>query len=350
MQSILDKGDFILGKKVFELEEKLAKYVGVKECITCASGTDALLIPLMAEDFGEKDAVFTTNFSFFATTEVISLAGATPVFVDIDKKTFNINPELLEKKIVEVLEEGLLVPKAIIAVDLFGQLADYYKLEKIARKYDLLLIEDAAQSFGASYNNKKSCSFGHVAATSFYPAKPLGCYGDGGAIFTDDLKKAEIYRSIRVHGQGIDKYDNVRIGLNSRLDTMQAAILLNKLSIFDKEIVKRNKVASFYMKNLEDILDTPFIKNGNISSWAQFSVLAKDANHRCKFIKYLNSKGIPTAIFYKKLFSDLDMYKKLNNSSFGVSRDISNRIFSIPIHPYLDSKQLEFVVQSMRAF
>ena len=350
MQSILDKGDFILGNKVFELEEKLATYVGVKECITCASGTDALLIPLMAEGFGENDAIFTTNFSFFATTEVISLAGATPIFVDIDKKTFNIDPQLLEEKIVEVLDKGILMPKAIIAVDLFGQLADYQTIEKIAEKYDLLLIEDAAQSFGATYNNKKSCSFGNVAATSFYPAKPLGCYGDGGAIFTNDLKKAEIYRSIRVHGQGIDKYDNVRIGLNSRLDTLQAAILLNKLSIFDEEIVKRNEIANFYIENLKDVLEIPFIRPGNVSSWAQFSVLAKNSKHRNDLIRYLNSKGIPTAIFYKKLFSDLDIYKEINSSSFDFSRDISSRIFSLPMHPYLSNADMIYIVEAVKEF
>ena len=304
----------------------------------------------MAEGFTKDDAIFTTNFSFFATTEVISLVGATPVFVDIDRKTFNLDPELLEQQIVKTLNKGNLIPKAIIAVDLFGQLADYQKIEKIARKYDLLLIEDSAQSFGASYNNKKSCSFGHVAATSFYPAKPLGCYGDGGAIFTNDISKAKIYRSIRVHGQGIDKYDNVRIGLNSRLDTIQAVVLLNKLSIFDKEIEKRNNVANYYIENLKDILKVHFISNGNITSWAQFSLLAKDRIQRDKVVDFLNSKNIPTAIFYKKIFSKLEIYKHLNNELFGVSQDISNRIFSIPMHPYLNEQELKFITNTIRRF
>jgi dTDP-4-amino-4,6-dideoxygalactose transaminase len=224
----------------------LAEYVNVEECITCASGTDALLIPLIAQNISSGDAVFTTNFSFFATSEVISHIGATPVFVDVDKNTFNISPELLENQIKKVIKEGKLKPKAIIAVDLFGQLADYNAIKKIAEKFNLFLIEDAAQSFGASFKNIKSCSFGDVAATSFYPAKPLGCYGDGGAIFTNNKELANIYRSVRVHGQGKDKYDNVRIGLNSRLDTIQASVLLNKLDIFDDEIKLRNDIADYY--------------------------------------------------------------------------------------------------------
>ena len=274
--SILDKGDFILGEKVYTLEKKLAKYANVKECITCASGTDALLIPLIANNISFGDAVFTTNFSFFATSEVISHIGATPVFVDVDKKTFNISPDLLEIEIKRVIKEEKLKPKAIIAVDLFGQLADYQKIKKIADKFDLFLIEDAAQSFGASFKDMKSCSFGDVAATSFYPAKPLGCYGDGGAIFTNNKELADIYRSIRVHGQGKDKYDNVRIGLNSRLDTIQAAVLLNKLEIFDNEIESRNNIANYYSEKLNDYVVVPFIEENNISSWAQYSILVNN--------------------------------------------------------------------------
>ena len=348
--STLEKGDFILGDKVYELESKLSEYVGVKECITCASGTDALLIPLMAEGIGHGDAVFTTNFSYFATTEVISLCAATPIFVDINEKTFNIDSTLLEKEIIKVLAKGTLTPKAIIAVNLFGQLADYEKIEKIARKYNLLLIEDAAQSFGASYNNKRSCSFGDVAATSFYPAKPLGCYGDGGAIFTNDSKKANIYRSIRVHGQGIDKYDNIRIGLNSRLDTLQADILLNKLDIFDEELINRNRIAKFYNKKLEHIMQVPFIDSQNTSSWAQYSILVKEPSQREVMINYLTSQNIPTAIFYKKIFSNLDIYKNLNNNAYAISENISKRIFSIPMHPYLKDSDLNLIVSAINNF
>jgi len=302
----LEKGDFILGEYVFELEERLSQYVEVEECITCASGTDALLIPLMAYEIGSGDAVFTTNFSYFATTEVISLVGANPIFVDINKQTFNMDPELLEKQILDVLDKKKFKPRAIIAVDLFGQLADYSKIQDIAKKYNLLLIEDAAQSFGATFKDKKSCSFGDISATSFFPAKPLGCYGDGGAIFTNDKKIADLCRSIRVHGKGEDKYDNIRIGLNSRLDTIQAAVLLNKLDIFDDELIQRNKVADLYTNQLGDYLITPYISKGNISSWAQYSLLANNKNQRDQLMSFLKDAGIPTAIYYKKLFSDPD--------------------------------------------
>ena len=345
--SILDKGDFILGEKVYTLEKKLAKYANVKECITCASGTDALLIPLIANNISFGDAVFTTNFSFFATSEVISHIGATPVFVDVDKQTFNISPDLLEIEIKRVIKEGKLKPKAIIAVDLFGQLADYQKIKKIADKFDLFLIEDAAQSFGASFKDMKSCSFGDVSATSFYPAKPLGCYGDGGAIFTNNEELADIYRSIRVHGQGKDKYDNVRIGLNSRLDTIQAAVLLNKLEIFDNEIESRNNIANYYSQKLNDYVVVPFIEKNNISSWAQYSILVNNEKERNGLIQHLNSKKIPTAIFYKKPFNKLDVYSNLNNNSFCISDKLSKVILSIPMHPYMKINEQNLIIDSI---
>ena len=351
--STLERGDFILGDKIFELESKLAEYVGVKECVTCASGTDALLIPLMANNISKGDAVFTTNFSYFATSEVISLVGAQPIFVDINKQTFNINPVLLEQKIKMILAEGKLVPKAIIAVDIFGQIADYDTIKKIAKKYNLFLIEDAAQSFGATYKNRKSCSFGDVAATSFYPAKPLGCYGDGGAIFTNDSKLSEIYRSIRVHGQGKDKYDNIRIGLNSRLDTIQASVLLNKLDIFDNELKKRNYIANYYSKNLSELLKVPYIEEHNQSSWAQYSILVKNKQYRDSFVKFLNKSDIPTAIFYKKIFSELDIYKNSingENLEFNISKEISSRILSIPMHPYLKKDEIDYIIDKINSF
>ena len=304
----------------------------------------------MAKNIGVGDAVFTTNFSYFATTEVISLIGATPVFIDIDEKTFNINPKLLEIQIKKTLDEGKLKVKAIIAVDLFGQLANYEKLEKIAKKYNLFLIEDAAQSFGSTYNNKKSCSFGDVAATSFFPAKPLGCYGDGGAIFTNDSKLANIFKSIRMHGQGKDKYDNIRIGLNSRLDTLQAVVLLNKLEIFDNELILRNKIAEFYSKNLKEFLKTPFVKNSNKSAWAQYSLITKDEKERDLLIKHLTNHNIPVAIYYKKIFSELDIYKKISDNKFHISKKISKSIFSIPMHPYLSNIELDKIIESINSF
>ena len=328
----------------------LAKYVGVKECITCASGTDALMIPLMAKNIGPGDAVFTTNFSYFATTEVISHLGATPIFIDIDKNTFNINPYFLELSIKKIIKKNNLIPKAIIAVDIFGQLSNYSEIEKIAKKYNLFLIEDAAQSFGASYKDKKSCSFGDVAATSFYPAKPLGCYGDGGAIFTNDKKIAEISRSIRVHGQGTDKYDNVRVGLNSRLDTLQAGVLLNKLKIFNEELIKRQKIANYYSKELEEYLKVPYIEKNNKSSWAQYSLLADSKKDRDDLVDHLNKNNIPTAIFYKKIFSELKIYKGNNLLAYDISKMISEQIFSIPMHPYLQNKELEKIVSTIKSF
>lgn len=346
--SLLEKGDFILGEKVFELEKKLAEYVGVKECVTCASGTDALLIPLMANNIGPGDAVFTTDFSFFATTEVISLVGATPVFVDIDEDTYNIDPSLLEKQIITTIQDKKILPKAIIAVNLFGQICDYASIKEIAKKYDLIVIEDAAQSFGASYKNRKSCSFGDVAATSFYPAKPLGCYGDGGAIFTNDQKLAEIYRSIRVHGQGIDKYDNIRIGLNSRLDTFQAIILLHKLKIFDKELELRNNIAQYYTNNLDKYVKVPYVDSQHISAWAQYSI--RVSSNRKKIIKALNDANIPTAIFYQRPFHTLDIYKDISYGEYSVSNNVSNTIFSIPMHPYLSKDNQDIIISTIKNF
>ena len=304
----------------------------------------------MAENIGKGDAVFTTNFSYFATTEVISHLGATPIFIDIEQDTFNLNPNLLEIEIKKIIKEGKLVPKAIIAVDLFGHLADYSKISIIANKYNLLLIEDAAQSFGASYDNKKSCSFGHVSATSFFPAKPLGGYGDGGAIFTNDSKKADIYRSIRVHGQGIDKYDNIRVGLNSRLDTIQAAVLLNKLKIFDSELDLRNKVANYYSENLSNTLITPVVRKNNISSWAQYSVLVNDGEERKALMKCLNDSNIPAVIYYRKPFNELDIYKNESSDVYLVSKECSLRIFSIPMYPYLSKKNQKIIIKTIKDF
>lgn len=269
---VLEHGQYILGPEIRELESELAQFIQVQHVLTCSSGTDALLLALMAHDIGPGDAVFTTPFTFVATAEVISLLGATPIFVDIDQKTFNIDPQLLEEKISSVAEN--LNAKAIIAVDLFGLCADYDALESVAQKHNLLLIEDAAQSWGALYKGKKAGSFGDVAATSFYPAKPLGAYGDGGAVFTDDTSIYEKMVSLRVHGQGKNKYDNVRLGLNARMDTMQAAVLLHKLRIFPKEIEERQKIASTYTQSLQSHVTTPFIPENCTSTWAQYSILS----------------------------------------------------------------------------
>ena len=303
----------------------------------------------MANDIGPGDVVFTTNFSFFATTEVISLIGAKPVFVDVDDNTFNLNPYLLEEKIKLILNENEFTPKAIISVDLFGQLANYVEIERISKKYNLLLIEDAAQSFGASFKDKKSCSFGDIAATSFYPAKPLGCYGDGGAIFTNDINLAEKIRSIRVHGEGKDKYDNIRIGLNSRLDTIQAIVILEKMKIFDKEIKLRNDVADYYSKSLHEYVQIPEIIDGNISSWAQYSIIVNKGD-RDSLANYLKEHNIPSAVFYRKPFNTLDLYNENNIFDYEVSLSLSKSILSLPMHPYLTKDELDKVIGTIKKF
>jgi dTDP-4-amino-4,6-dideoxygalactose transaminase len=348
ISSLLDHSHYIMGPEVFELEEKLAQYVGVKHCISCSSGTDALLIPLMAMGIGPGDAILTTPFTYIATAEVIRLVGATPVFVDIDPDTFNINPDLIPEAVQFALRKGL-NPKVIIPVDLFGFPADYEKIEKYANENDLLILEDAAQGFGGSINEKKAGSFGNVAATSFFPAKPLGCYGDGGAIFTDDYDLAQIMLSIRVHGSGTDKYDNVRLGINGRLDTLQAAVLLEKLTIFPDEVIKRNKVAQYYSLNMQKYLKTPNIPEGFISSWAQYSILARSNIERELIIKHLKEAEIPSMIYYRlplhlqEVFSDLEYVK----GDFPVSEDCAERIFSIPMHPYLEKGQQDNIIEAL---
>ena len=271
IQSVLNHADFVGGNKVRQLESELAKYVGVKHCITCANGTDALQLSLMTWNIGRGDAVFVPDFTFFSSGEVVPLVGATPVFVDIDEDTYNISSKSLERAIKHVLENTDLNPKVIVAVDLFGQPADFGKIRQIAKKYNLFILEDAAQGFGGKIEERKVCSFGDIATTSFFPAKPLGCYGDGGAVFTDNDEWAQLLRSYCVHGKGKDKYDNVRIGMNSRLDTLQAAVLLEKIKFFDEETVRCNQAAQEYTKHLQSIVKVPVIKKGMYSSWAQYA-------------------------------------------------------------------------------
>jgi len=336
IKAVLNHGRYIMGPEVYELEENLAEYIGVKHCISCSSGTDALLIPLMANGIGPGDAVITTSFTFIATAEVISFLGATPVFCDICPDTFNINPYGLQNAYDDALSKNL-VPRAIIPVDLFGLPARYSLIDEFARKHNLFVVEDAAQGSGGSIRRQKAGSFGHVAATSFFPAKPLGCYGDGGAIFTNDDGMAEAMKSIRGHGAGTDKYNNIRIGINGRLDTLQAAILLEKLMIFDDELEKRNKAAAYYTDNLYDSLTAPFVPDEYISSWAQYSILAGTKEHRDNMIIELKAQNIPTMIYYRIPLHLQKVFEKLNyvKGAFPVSENTSNRIFSIPMHPYI---------------
>ena len=299
------------------------------------------MILLMSQGIGPGDAVFTTNFSFFATTEVISLVGATPIFIDIDNSTYNLNSAVLEAEIKRVLKEGKLNPRAIISVDLFGLLADYDEIERISKKYNLFLIEDAAQSFGATFENKKAGSFGDAAATSFYPAKPLGCYGDGGAIFTNNSDIADLCKSIRVHGEGKDKYHNIQIGLNGRLDTIQASVLLNKMKIFDDELKLRNLVAKEYSNKLSDYVGVPKISSGYVSSWAQYSILLNSEDERNDIIDLLSNQNIPTAIFYKVPFHKNKVYNLDVSNSFPISEKVSKCILSLPMHPYLNNDEID---------
>jgi dTDP-4-amino-4,6-dideoxygalactose transaminase len=362
VKRVLAHGSYIMGPEVKELEKKLADFVGVKHAIGCASGTDALLLALMAYGVGPGSAVFTTPFTFIATAEVISLLGATPVFVDIDPKTFNIDPEKLEKAIIAQkahdssihplpANNSTLIPKGIIPVDLFGLPADYDRINEIAKRHGLFVIEDAAQSFGAEYRGKKASSLADIGCTSFFPAKPLGCYGDGGMCFTDDDRLAKIMDSLRVHGKGDHKYDNVRIGINGRLDTLQAAILLAKFEIFPEEIELRQIVAGRYgdfLKANASII-TPLVPPGCLSAWAQYSVLATDGEHRAHLQKRLQESKIPTAIYYPKPLNIQTAFASLNYQpgAFPASEHTANRIFSIPMHPYLDDLAQEAVVRAM---
>lgn len=346
IQTVLDHGQYIMGPEVRELEEKLAEYVGVKNVITCANGTDALQLSMMALGVGPGDAVFTTTFTFFATAEVISLCGATPIFVDIDEQTFNISPVRLEEKIRQVVAQGHLNPKAIIAVDLFGLPADYRSLEPLACKYELKLIEDAAQAFGAAMDGRKAGAFGDIATTSFFPAKPLGCYGDGGAIFTNHDDLAEILRSCRVHGQGKNKYDNVRIGLNSRLDTIQAAILLEKLNVFPAELERRNAIALMYHRALPNDCIKPVVPEGYCSAWAQYTV---KSSCRDRMIEKLAKIKVPAMIYYKKCMHEQEAFSRFRygKTDFAAAEKASEEVLSLPVHPYLSDADVKEIASSL---
>lgn len=347
IQSVLTAANFISGNQVRELEDQLAGYVGVKNCVSCANGTDALQLALMVWGIGAGDAVFVPDFTFFSTAEVVALVGATPIFVDVEEDTFNISSSSLKKAIEQVEQEGLLRPKAVIAVDLFGQPADYDRIRPITEEHRLMLLEDGAQGFGGNIRGKKSCSFGDISTTSFFPAKPLGCYGDGGAVFTDNDEWAELLRSYRVHGKGNDKYDNVRIGLNSRLDTLQAAVLKVKLDAFKRyELDAVNQVAKEYTKRLRHLVKTPMVPEGYLSSWAQYSILCRDSEQRDAVQQALKRENVPSMIYYRKpmhlqgAFQNMDK----NYAKIEVCDGICKRVLSLPMHPYLRKGEIEKVV------
>ncbi len=355
INTVLQHGKFIMGPEITELEKQLASYVGCKYSVSCSNGTDALLLSLMAYEIGPGDAVFTAPFTFIATAEVICLLGATPIFVDIDEDTFNIDPQKLRECIKGVQEgtiraQGIpenLIPRGIITVDLFGLPAEYDQINQIAKEHKLFVLEDAAQSFGGAYKGKIAGNLADIAATSFFPAKPLGCYGDGGAIFTNNETLAEKIRSMREHGKGSHKYDNVRIGINGRLDTLQAAILLAKFEIFSDELKRRQEVAARYSDALIDVIKIPRVPDGFRSAWAQYSVVS---DRRAHFMDKLKESGIPTAIYYPRPLHMQTAFSHLGYSTgeFPVSEYLSERIFSLPMHPYLDPDSQNKIVTAMK--
>jgi dTDP-4-amino-4,6-dideoxygalactose transaminase len=317
--------------------------------VSCASGTDALLMVLMARNIGPGDAVLCPSFTFCATGEAVALTGAVPVFVDVDEQTFNMDPASLKRGIATARQRGL-TPRAVIVVDLFGQSADHDAIGEVAEAEGLFVLDDAAQGFGASYKGRKLGTFGLATATSFFPAKPLGCYGDGGAIFTDDDTLAETLRSIRVHGQGSDKYDNVRLGLTGRLDTMQAAVLIEKLKIFDEEIALRNKIAERYARGLGNVVTVPQLASGCTSVWAQYTIRLPKGIDRDGFAAALKAQGIPTAIYYIKSMHQQTAYKDFPVAEGGLpaSESLSEDVISLPMHAYLDEAAQDRVIQAVR--
>ena len=344
---VINDSNFILGKQVDELEEKLASYVGRKYCVSCANGTDALVLALMAMGVGKDDAVFVPDFTYIATASSVSFVGATPIFVDIDLDTFNMSPKSLELMIEKVIKKDKLKLKAIIPVDLFGLPADYNNISEIANKYKLKVIEDAAQGFGGRINNKIACSFGDISCTSFFPAKPLGCYGDGGAIFTDDEEIYNLIKSLRSNGKSeTDKYDNIRIGMNSRLDTIQAAILNVKFDAFvNSELENINAIANKYTKNFKNKFKTPHIPDKFFSSWAQYTILCDSEDQRNKFKSVLKDNDIPSMIYYPRGMHQQKCFSKykFDNNYYSNTIEATKRVLSLPMHPYLSDKEIDEV-------
>lgn len=340
---------FISGPQTEELEKELCDYTGRKFCVSTSNGTDALLMPLMAKGIGRGDAVFVPALTFFATAEVASLLGATPVFCDVEEDTFNMDSKSLEKQVEKVVKEGKLKPKAVIAVDLFGQPAAFPEIEPICKKYGMTLIEDAAQGFGGQINGKKACSFGDFSATSFFPAKALGCYGDGGAIFTDDEEQAALLKSIRVHGKGSFKYENVRVGLNARLDTLQAAILLPKLHAFDEETEHRNWAAKRYADRLQDKFQVPVIRDGYFSSFGYYTLKAESEEQRAKILEGLKAAGVPTMIYYPMPLHLQKVYAPLGyqEGDMPISEKLCKTVFSLPMHGYITEDVIDYICKTL---
>lgn len=345
---VLNEGRYILGPEVGQLEAALAEFCGAKHAISCGNGTDALALILMAEGVKPGQAIMVPSFTFCATAEVVAWLGAVPIFVDVLPDTYNMDPVSLESGIATARHLGLR-PVGVIPVDLFGQPADYDALLPVAEAEGLWVLADAAQSFGATYKGRSVGTFGMATSTSFFPAKPLGCYGDGGAIFTDDEKLPDVLRSLRVHGSGTDKYDNVRIGMNGRLDTIQAAILIEKLKIFPGEIAARNRIAQRYNEGLGDIVRVPTVAEGSTSVWAQYTI---ELDRRDEAAAALKQDGVPTAIYYPRPLHRQTAYQRYPSAKAGlaVSDAIAARVLSLPMHPYLDEDVQDYIIGSLRRF
>ncbi len=344
--AVLEHGAFIMGPEVTEVEAQLAEFSGAKHAVSVSSGTDALLVALMAEGIGPGDAVFVPSLTFTATAEVILVAGATPVFTDVNPATCNVDPGDLRSRIEQTIKQGQLRPKAIIAVDLYGLPADYPAINTIAEQHGMLVIDDGAQSFGATLNGKRVGTLAPVTATSFFPAKPLGCYGDGGAVFTDDADRAAIFKSLRVHGSGASKYEVARIGLNARMDTIQAAVLLSKLGVFEKEIAAREALAQLYDERLGGRLELPPRTSGATSAWAQYTV---QIDQRDALAASLKDQGIPTAIYYPSPMHLQPAYSKYGEGtgSLPQSERLAGRVLSLPMHPYMDDATANIICDSV---
>lgn len=348
IHDVVNERHFIMGPQVEELEKRLAAYVGRKYCLTCSSGTSALYIPLLAYDVQPEDAVFVSSFTYFASAETIRLAGATPVFIDSDE-TYLMDPDKLEEAIQKTIAEGKLRPRGIMTVDLFGLPCDYPRIEAIAQKYDLFLLTDDAQAFGGTLDGKQSCAFGDVSATSFFPAKPLGCYGDGGAIFTDDEELYTLMHSLRVHGHGASKYDNVRIGINARLDTLQAAILLVKLDLFDEEVKKKNELRERYDEVLKDTFSTPIIPKGRTTSLAQYTILTESAEEREFLLQEMPKNGVPVMVYYQIPMHEQRAFTELGYApeDLPVCHSQSQRVLSLPMHAYMTDEEFEQITSTL---
>ncbi len=344
---------YVMGPKITEMEKAFASYVGVKHCVACNSGTDALLLALKAWDVKPGDAVFVPSFTFFASAEVIATQGATPVFVDVRKDTFNMDVYDLERKVEQTMKAGKLTPRVVIAVDLFGLPADYGKIRQVADRYGLYVLEDGAQGFGGRIGDRKACSFGDISATSFFPAKPVGCYGDGGAVFTDNDEWAALMDSYHIHGKGSDRYDNIRIGMNSRLDSMQAAILLVKLRAFKEfELSDVNKVAARYTEKLKDVAKPPIVPEDFYSSWAQYTLQVENKEVRDDLQKALKALDIPTAIYYPIPMHRQTAFNYLNldDNCCPVADQLADTVISLPMHPYLSEADQDVICDALRGF